>query len=150
MSMVNWGPSTWTLFHTLIEKLTDDGFNKIGITLFTYIRRICRNLPCPDCSQHATQFLSRINIDNIKSKKDLKDTIYIFHNVVNKRKNKPMYNINNLEQIYKTKNTIEVYNNFITHYKTTGNMRLLADSFQRQLLVKEFKKWIMHNIHFFI
>ena len=108
MSINIWGPSTWILFHTLIEKLTDDGFDKIGLPLFTYIKRICRNLPCPDCAQHASYFLSQINLANIKTKHDLKTTIYIFHNNVNKRKNKPIYNM------------------------------------------IDFKKWLMHNINFFI
>ena len=145
-----WGPPTWILFHTLIEKMTDDGFNKVGIQLFVYIKRICNNLPCPDCAQHATQFLSRVNIANIKSKTDLKNMFYLFHNVVNKRKNKSMYNVNNLEQHYKSNNTINVYNNFIKNFKTKGNMRLLADAFQRTILLKEFKKWIMGNISYFI
>ena len=57
MSTNVWGPPTWILFHTLIEKLSDEGYSKIGLALFGYIRRICNNLPCPDCAQHATSFL---------------------------------------------------------------------------------------------
>ena len=149
MSITLWGPATWTLFHTLIEKLTDENFDKIGLTLFNYIKRICRNLPCPDCAQHATQFLSKVNIANIKTKSDLRATIYIFHNTVNKRTKKSIYNMNDLEK-YKNNNTIAVYNNFIAHYKTKGNMKLLAEAFQRQMLVTEFKKWMMYNIQIFI
>ena len=150
MSPINlWGPAVWILFHTLIEKLTDEGFNKVGLTLFNYIKRISYNLPCPDCSQHAIKFLSRLDISKIKTKTDLRDTIYIFHNIVNKRTNKSMYNVNHLEK-YKNLNTIAVYNNFISHYNTKGNMKLLAETFQRQKLITEFKKWLMHNISFFI
>ena len=149
MSTNVWGPPTWILFHTLIAKLTDDGFNTIGLQLFSYIKRICNNLPCPDCAQHATQFLSRVNMATIKTKDELRNTMYIFHNMVNKRKNKPMYHVNDLEK-YKSNNSIERYNNFIAHFKTKGNMKLLADSFQRKLLVNDFKKWIMLNIRFFI
>ena len=149
MSTNVWGPPTWILFHTLIAKLTDDGFNTIGLQLFNYIKRICNNLPCPDCAQHATQFLSRVNMATIKTKEDLRNTMYIFHNMVNKRKNKPMYHVNDLEK-YKSNNSVEKYNHFITHFKTKGNMKLLADSFQRKLLVNDFKKWLMTNIRFFI
>ena len=149
MSTSVWGPPTWILFHTLTEKLSDEGFNNVGLSLFNYIKRICNNLPCPDCAQHATQFLSKVNISNIKSKTDLKNLIYIFHNMVNKRKNKPMYNVNDLEK-YKNINTIEKYNNFVAHFKTKGNMKLLADSFQRRILLNDFKKWMMFNIKFFI
>ena len=149
MSTNVWGPPTWILFHTLIAKLTDDGFNTIGLQLFNYIKRICNNLPCPDCAQHATQFLSRVNMATIKTKEDLRNTMYIFHNMVNKRKNKPMYHVNDLEK-YKSNNSVERYNNFIAHFKTKGNMKLLADSFQRKLLINDFKKWMMTNIRFFI
>ena len=149
MSTNVWGPPTWILFHTLIAKLTDDGFNTIGLQLFNYIKRICNNLPCPDCAQHATQFLSRVNMATIKTKDDLRNTMYIFHNMVNKRKKKPMYHVNDLEK-YKSNNSVEKYNNFIMHFKTKGNMKLLADSFQRKLLVNDFKKWLMTNIRFFI
>ena len=149
MSTNVWGPPTWILFHTLIAKLTDDGFNTIGLQLFNYIKRICNNLPCPDCAQHATQFLSKVNMGTIKTKDDLRNTMYIFHNMVNKRKNKPMYHVNDLEK-YKSNNSVERYNHFIAHFKTKGNMKLLADSFQRKLLVNDFKKWMMLNIRFFI
>ena len=149
MSTNVWGPPTWILFHTLIAKLTDDGFNTVGLQLFNYIKRICNNLPCPDCAQHATQFLSKVNMGTIKTKEDLRNTMYIFHNMVNKRKNKPMYHVNDLEK-YKSNNSIERYNNFIAHFKTKGNMKLLADSFQRKLLINDFKKWMMFNIRFFI
>ena len=88
-------------------------------------------------------------MSTIKTKEDLRNTMYIFHNMVNKRKNKPMYHVNDLEK-YKSNNSVEKYNNFIMHFKTKGNMKLLADSFQRKLLVNDFKKWLMTNIRFFI
>ena len=56
---------------------------------------------------------------------------------------------NDLEK-YKSNNTVERYNHFIAHFKTKGNMKLLADSFQRKLLINDFKKWMMLNIRFFI
>lgn len=148
MSTNVWGPPTWILFHTLIEKLSDEGYSKIGLALFGYIRRICNNLPCPDCAQHATSFLSKVNVSTLKTKTDLKNMMYIFHNVVNKRKNKPMYNVNDVAQ-YKNNNLVEKYNAFISNFKTKGNMKLLADSFQRKLLINDFKKWILVNFQYF-
>jgi len=149
MSTNVWGPPTWVLFHTLIEKLSDEGYSKIGLALFGYIRRICNNLPCPDCAQHATAFLSKVNISTLKTKTDLRNMMYIFHNVVNKRKNKPMYNVNEVEK-YKNNNLVEKYNTFIATFKTKGNMKLLADSLQRKFLIIDFKKWILVNFHYFM
>jgi hypothetical protein len=142
MSQSIWGPPTWTLFHTLIEKVTDE---KIVVPLFQYIVRICYNLPCPDCAGHAKAFFSKINHSSIKTKTDLRNLMYIFHNMVNKRKNKPLFHVDRLAD-YKTKNTIQVYNQFIQVYQTRGNIKLLADSLQRQMLVKEFKIWVIANI----
>jgi hypothetical protein len=142
MSQSIWGPPTWKLFHTLIEKITDEN---LVVPLFQYIVRICYNLPCPDCSSHSKTFFSKINQASIKTKTDLRNLMYIFHNMVNRRKNKPMFHVDKLVD-YKNNNTIQTYNQFINVYQTRGNMKLIADSLQRQLLVKEFKKWVTVNI----
>lgn len=148
MSPTEWGPPTWTLFHTLTEKIKEESYPQIGFQLFSYICRICYILPCPDCSQHARDFLAKIKPEHVKTKDGLRNLMYMFHNVVNKRKNKPMYNSQDLAK-YKELNIITVYNKFISIYKTTGNMKLLAESFQRKMLVSDFKKWMTSNYHHF-
>jgi formylmethanofuran dehydrogenase subunit E-like metal-binding protein len=147
MSPEKWGPPIWTLFHTLIEKVNEN--DKIIIQeLFYHIKRICRYLPCPECSQHATRFLDNIKADNIKTKEGLRNTMYIFHNVVNVRKKKPLYKFENISN-NKDRNIINVFNNFIFYYKTTGNMKLIADSFQRQLITQNFRNWFLKNFNSF-
>jgi hypothetical protein len=148
MTPNEWGPPIWTLFHTLAEKIKEENFSTTSKQLMFYIKRICATLPCPECSQHASRFLSRVNIQGIQCKTDLRNILYIFHNVVNKRKNKPLFNNDNLTT-YATKNKINVYNNFVSAYQTKGNMKLLADSFQRKLIIMEFKKWFIQNINNF-
>lgn len=144
-----WGPPIWTLFHTLAEKINEPDYSKIGLELYGFIRQICNYLPCPECSQHATRFLANIKIENVKTKEGLRKILYIFHNAVNVRKKKPLYNFENLN-IYKSKNIIYVFNRFISFYKTsTGNMNLITDSFQRQLTLKNFKKWFLNNFKSF-
>jgi hypothetical protein len=76
--------------------------------------------------------------------------LFLFHNIVNKRKGKPLFNNEGLSEMYKDKNTINVYNQFIAVYQTHGNMQLLADSFQRKLITVELKKWLMSNIQHFL
>ena len=39
---------------------------------------------------------------------------------------------------------------FIRAYNTSGNMNLLNESFQRQLTVKELRRWIRSNIKAFV
>ena len=150
MSPNKWGPPIWTFFHTLAEKMNPDNFNQVFPSLFNFIVRICRVLPCPDCSQHATQFLSKINPAGVRNKDDFRNIMYIFHNVVNRRKNKPPFDRNILEAVYANNHPVIAYNNFVRVFHTRGNMKLLAESFQRKLVLSDFRKWFMQNIQFFL
>ena len=78
-----WGPAVWTLFHTLIEKVNDQAYPFIKVQLFGQIRRICGFLPCPECSSDATNFLAKVNVNDLKTKFDFRNTFYVFHNMVN-------------------------------------------------------------------
>jgi hypothetical protein len=140
-----WGPPIWNLFHTLIEKVNENAYPYISRQLFNIIVRICKFLPCPECSNDATLFLAKLKIENLKTKHDLKNTFYIFHNYVNAKKRKPLFNYANIN-IYKRYKLIQIINNFILAYNTKGNMKLLAESFQRQFIVKDFKAWFSANI----
>jgi hypothetical protein len=148
MSPNNWGPPIWMLFHSLAEKIKEDKFSETGPQLFSMIRKVCTTLPCPECSMHATTFLSRVDFSTIKTKTNFKHLLYIFHNAVNKRKNKPLFNVLGIAN-YASSNLILAFNNFVSVYHTRGNMKLLAESFQRNLIIKEFRKWFMTNIQNF-
>ena len=139
-----WGPPTWTLLHTMAEKINENDFNKLMPQMFGLIKRICAYLPCPDCSQHATQFLAKLKLEQISTKLALKNTLYLFHNMVNARKKKSLYNYGNMNA-YQNLNIINVFNNFVSIYNTKGNMKLLTESFQRTLVIKDLKKWLMAN-----
>jgi hypothetical protein len=139
-----WGPPTWTLLHTLAEKIHEDDFNKLLPQMFGLIKRICSYLPCPDCSEHATRFLAKLKPEQIATKLDFKNTIYLFHNMVNAKKRKPLFNYGNIS-IYQNLNIANVFNNFVSVYNTKGNMKLLTESFQRSLIVKDLRRWLMAN-----
>ena len=144
-----WGPAVWTLFHTLAEKINEKAFPFIKGQLFGQIKRICLYLPCPECSTDATNFLARININNINSKVEFINTFYLFHNYVNAKKRKPLYNYSSLSK-YNNYKLVSVLNNFISNYNTKGNMKLLAESFQRKLILSDFKSWITKYIRAFV
>lgn len=143
-----WGPPIWTFLHTLAEKIKEDQYNKISIVLLSFIRRICSYLPCPSCSKHATYFLNQLKPDNYKTKADFKTLFFMFHNQVNVRKKKPVFNYSGLEK-YSRMNLFYAYNQFIRVYNTKGNMNLLTESFQRSLVIKDFKQWFIQNINCF-
>lgn len=149
MSINEWGPSTWTLFHTLAAKLNESDYDTIGIDLFNQIKTICGYLPCPECSQHAKHNLAGVNIEKLKTKGDLINVLFIFHNSVNKRKNKLIYNFSEMDK-YANNNLLTVCNNFFRNYKTTGNMRLMAESYQRKMIVENFIVWLKINYKSFM
>ena len=62
MSPSYWGPSTWIFMHTLAANVKETSFPIIGPSLILILIQICNNLPCPECSQHAKQFWSKVNI----------------------------------------------------------------------------------------
>jgi hypothetical protein len=145
-----WGPPIWTFLHALAEKVNENRYIEIAPQLFFFIRKICRYLPCPDCSQHASQFFSRVNFASLKTKDDFKNILFMLHNAVNRRKFKPYFPHASLTEAYSNKKIVPVYNDFIRVFHTRGNMRLLAESFQRNMIVRDLKKWLTTNIAAFI
>jgi hypothetical protein len=144
-----WGPAIWTFFHTIVSKINENAYDSIYVQLFSKIKKICGYLPCPECSIHATDFLEKINVNNLRCKQDFVTMFYVFHNIVNKRKRKSLFNYADIS-IYENYNLIPVVNNFIARYNTKGNMKLLTESFQRQFVVKDFKNWFVANISVFV
>jgi hypothetical protein len=143
-----WGPAVWTLLHTLSEKVSEEAYPFIKFQLFSQIRRICGFLPCPECSTDATNFLAKININDLKTKVEFRNTFYLFHNWVNVKKRKPLFNYSKLVA-YNNYGIIPVINNFISKYNTNGNMKLISESFQRKLIVSDFKSWFTKTIRAF-
>ena len=142
-----WGPPIWTLFHTIIEHANETEFTKVGETIFILINRICRLLPCPECQEHAKKYLSNQRV-NTGSKKVLREFIHKFHNMVNRYKKYKEPTIEILDQ-YREKNLIEVYNNFVKVFSSRGNIRMLADTMQRNMIMKDFKTWLLANKEIF-
>ena len=148
MSPSSWGPSTWIFMHTLAAKIKDSSFPLIGPNLILLLIQICNNLPCPECAQHAKQFWSKVKTGNIKTKTDLINLLYVFHNSVNKIKQNRYFKYESLA-IYETKNLIETYNNFSKNFNTRGNMNLINESFHRNIMLSSLRTWLMTNlIHF--
>lgn len=148
MSPSSWGPSTWIFIHTLAAKIKESSFPLIGPKLIFILIQICNNLPCPECSQHAKQFWSKVKTANIKNKTDLINLLFVFHNIVNKRKHLPPFKYENIS-IYNTKNIIETYNSFSRNFNTRGNMNLLNESFHRNIMLSSLRTWMMSNIQHF-
>ena len=147
MSINNWGPAVWLLFHTIVEKIKEPDNTRICLELFNQIKNICKYLPCPDCASHATSNLANVNISKINNKSDLKQILFIFHNSVNVRKKKAVFSIDGLEK-YKSANLSMVLYNFKMNYNSTRNMKLMSDEFQRKIVINQFNQWLELNKNF--
>ena len=148
MSPNTWGPSTWLFMHTLAAKVKESSFPIIGPSLILLLIQICNNLPCPECAQHAKEFWAKVKTVNIKSKTDLINLLFVFHNMVNKRKHNSQFRYENLSY-YDTKNIVDTYNMFARNFNTKGNMNLINESFHRNMMIVSLRTWIMSNIKHF-
>lgn len=143
MSRSVWGPCTWYLFHTLAEKIKDEEFDSMKSEIINITKTICNNLPCPSCQEHAKKKMSSLNINAIKTKDDLKYIYFDFHNSVNKRKKKPLFTLEELNNKYRTSKTENIIRFFIqTWSHQYNNPTLMTQGFQRSLFLNTFISWI--------
>ena len=129
-----WGTITWLFFHTLAEKIDENKFEKVKVDVINIIILVCNNLPCPDCSNHATEVLKKAYISNIQSKKHLIEFLRQFHNIVNIKIGKQEFSKEEIKEKYKNNNLLLLFNNIINIYKSikTSN-RLMSYNLQRNI-----------------
>lgn len=145
-----WGPAIWYLLHTLAEKIIPMYFLAIRYELFNNIFSICTHLPCPVCSEHAKEYLSKVNFNSINTKDDLKLMLFQFHNTVNKRNGYKLFTIDELNTKYTKANTINIIQNFMVHFKDKHRSpKLMIDDLQRARISVVLEDWFKTNITFF-
>lgn len=147
---MKWGEPIWFLFHTLAEKIKQEHFQSKKYELIELVKNICANLPCPKCCDHATAYMKRLNLESIKTKRDLKDFLYKFHNEVNQRKNFPDFPHEELDAKYKGANTVSVINYFIGIYKEkSGSVQMIATEMTRMRILRITQQWLIANLSCF-
>lgn len=147
---MKWGQPIWFLFHTLAEKVKVDDFPYIKKELFNNIVLICKNLPCPTCASHATDFMSKVNFNVINTKEELKTLLFQFHNVVNHKKGFPIFTRVELDEKYSKAVTMNIINNFLIHFQNKHrSIQMIADDMYRQRLSLLLKDWFITNINKF-
>jgi hypothetical protein len=145
-----WGEPTWFFLHTIAEKVKPESFAIVRGELLKHIYNICTNLPCPFCAKHAKMYLDSINFNVIHTKNELKMMLYTFHNIVNARKNYPVFPIEELNTKYALANTGKIFTHFILHfndkYRAPG---MIADDLFRRQLSKALIEWFNRNSIYF-
>jgi len=139
----SWANPTWFFFHTLIEKIHPNHYLVAKEEIIRHIKRICSMLPCPDCAQHATDYMNKIKTPN--TKEECKLMLYIFHNFVNVKTNKPLYDYAALS-LYEKVNLTVSYQLFRQQFlKKTNNPKMFLESMGRSKFIQELDLWLKTN-----
>jgi hypothetical protein len=88
--------------------------------------------------------LSQINENKCLTKKGLKDTMYIFHNNVNKKNNTKLFAYEQLKE-YESHNLIQCYNQMISKLNN-NNFSEMANNMSKKILISNFKKFLIEQI----
>ena len=135
-----WGSSVWNLFHTIAHKIKEDKFIFHKSNIIYIIENICNTLPCPDCSKDATAMLKKVDFAQINSKADFKLLMFNFHNAINTKLKKPLFDFNELDNKYSRANIDAIYNNLNIIYTSNSNVpQLMSSSFHRHHLFPKIK-----------
>jgi len=147
---LTWGPPTWYFLHTLTDKIKEEHLSKIRLNILKNIYAICTNLPCPECSQHAKTYLDNLNFNIIKTKDDFKNMIYTFHNSVNSKKGKPLFNRNDLDSTYENNVLTTTFYNFLIKFKDRhASNRFIHEDLYRSKLASSIVSWFKENQEYF-
>ena len=125
-----WGGTIWNLFHTIAHKIKEEKFEFHKNNLIYILENICNTLPCPECSKDASNMLKKVNFDQINNKAEFKLLIFNFHNAINSKLKKPLFDFNELDNKYSKANIDIIYNNLNIIYSSNANIpQLMSSSF---------------------
>ena len=147
----NWGTITWNLLHTIIDKCQiNDNFDSYKDKLMYIIKSICLFTPINEFSYNANIFFEKIKFDKITNLQELKKQIYLLHNFINSKINKPLFNYRDLT-IYSNMDIINIFNIFVYFY--TNNIVIKkTQNYPRMInLIKDIKIFLnIYIIPYFI
>jgi hypothetical protein len=101
-----WGPMFWFTLHNGAINYPEYATGHYKKRMTGFIKGIPYMIPCKKCKEHATQYIEdhKDRLDSItSSRKNLFEFFFQFHNVVNKRLNKPEISIEKAYEIYDVK-----------------------------------------------
>ena len=145
---MSWAPITWIFFHSFSHKVNEEYYEKNSKLCNYIIKYVCQHLPCPTCYRHANQYLSKYNIDQCKTKQQLIDYLWIFHNRTNIRLNKPIFTKEDLEK-YNRCNFDRVCLVFFQKFSQKYYYGAAMDSWLRKNVTGNLKRYFWYNWKFY-
>ena len=147
---IKWGPSTWLLLHSLSFKVKEEEFDSVKLELIDIFKQTCSVLPCPYCQKHAKEYITSKDFNKIKSKQDFIDMLWVFHNIVNVKTGKKVYNREDLK-VYENAVLKNVVINFQRVFmKPINNQRLLMDTLGRERVIQRLNIFFKNNYNKFV
>lgn len=152
MSKSVWGPPTWQLLHCMVIKAKDIMTLPQIDELKNIIERIVSNLPCPICSGHANSYFKMNHYSQIKTLPQLRQFIFLFHNSVNKRLDKPLFGYEQHVILYQSMNLEIVLRNMLQVYQHMNhtNVTMMLYSFHRNSIINDLNKYFSQNDSLFL
>jgi len=141
---MSWAPITWIFLHSFSFKVNEEYFNNNKSTCFQIVNYICQNLPCPMCQSHATKYLKDHSLYICKTKEDFKNYIWTFHNSVNYRLKKQIFDYKDLE-MYKFSNFDKISYIFLIEFKKPYYYGRTMSSWQRKNVSNNLYQYFYNN-----
>ena len=141
-----WGPATWKLLHCMVLNANNDIQPSQLIDLKNIIMRIVSNLPCPYCTSHAINHISKSNFNSIQNINDLRVFMFQFHNKVNQQLNKKLITYEQHTEIMCNLNFKQVIIDFINIYQSkNAGVTMMLYNFHRKQMVLDVIKYFKGN-----
>ena len=152
----DWGPPIWSFIHIFCQNINEQQLLSNKGNIHNFLSSILCNLPCPDCSYHARQFIINCNFNNLNSKQDLIMLFFMFHNKVSARAHSknPKYkdaDINVLDQCKNrnTKDAFRIYHAEWIKASSIKNILAMTSTFSRHIFMENTIKWMKTHLHLF-
>jgi hypothetical protein len=144
MSKKVWGNITWKLFHTMSLRMKECSPDQIQRAV-ECIKIICKNLPCPLCSNEATTLLKKYNIKQIQNIEDFKRFIYEFHQKVNLKLKHESIPYDQVESLHPT-NLNTILNEFFKIYnQIKHNTNMMLYQFHRDIILSKTRAYFIEH-----
>jgi hypothetical protein len=138
----NWGPITWNLLHTIIDKCQlNENFDSYKDKLIYIIKGLCIFVPCNVSSYNSNIFFEKFPFDKIKNIQDLKKQIYLLHNFINTKTHKPLFNYS-MMTCYNNMNIINIFNIFVYFYINNIHIKKTQNYHRVISLIKDIKYFL--------
>jgi hypothetical protein len=137
-----WGNATWFMMHVLAEKLRPES-QAIIPALLHHLESVCANLPCPDCSEHASGLLATSNRGAINDRDSLRRFLFELHRRVNERLGKHTPSFDACTELYSRGRTDPVVRHFFAVMAgVRSHSKAMIYGFRRAQCLQEFAKFL--------